>query len=157
MHLSILACIFPCPDCIYQSRNESGTRVILKVAIPATNCSVKMIVVGKERRDGSTIFRYQVHSFLAISCCLCCKWYNIDLSLMPASSVLSLLSVWNPAVCQNEKVRVNSSRWCMLALNVQMFVSCEAVLFNATFVIDATCLDQLYLSNAFRVLVWSCH
>lgn len=142
MHFSILACIVPCLGCICQSRNRSGIRVILKVAIPATNCSVEMIVMGKEKRAESTKFKYQVHSFLAIPrSCLCCEWYNMDFSLMPASSVLSLLSIWNPAVCQNEKVRVNSSRWCMLALNLQMLVTCEAVPLSATSVICATCLD----------------
>lgn len=100
MHLRILACILPCPGCIRQSRNGSGTRVILKVAIPATNCLVEMIVMGKEKRAESTKFRYEIHSFLAVLCsCLCCEWYNMDFSLMPASSVLSLLSIWNPAVC----------------------------------------------------------
>lgn len=47
MHLSTLACIFPCSRSIQQSRieSESGARNILKVAIPATNCSIKMIVL----------------------------------------------------------------------------------------------------------------
>lgn len=36
-----------------------------------------------------------------------------------------------------------------------MFVPCEAVPLNDAVVIDATCLDHLYLSNAFCVLVLS--
>lgn len=36
-----------------------------------------------------------------------------------------------------------------------MFVPCEAVPLNGTVVIDATCLDHLYLSNGLCVLVLS--
>lgn len=36
-----------------------------------------------------------------------------------------------------------------------MFVPCEAVPFNDTVMIDATCLDHLYLSNGLCVLVLS--
>lgn len=36
-----------------------------------------------------------------------------------------------------------------------MFVPCEAVPLNDTVVIDATCLDHLYLSNALCVLILS--
>ena len=69
MRLSTLACIFPCSRCIQQSRieSESGTRNILKVAIPATNCSVKMLVllVKEELSPQNVGLRYTL--FLAIS------------------------------------------------------------------------------------------